>query len=234
MIKAVFFDLDGTLLPMDQEIFTKKYFNELSRKISPLGYEPELLIKGVWHGVGMMVANNSGKTNEEVFWDAFTQIFGEKILKEKKYFDEFYSVNFDDIKSTCSYNENSSKVVKKLKAMGKTLVLATNPIFPKTATLKRIEWAGLDAEDFSIITTYENSYHCKPNLEYYRDLLKELDLKPDECLMVGNDVKEDMVAEALGFNVFLLTDCLINKDNEDISKYNNGNLEKLMEYIEKI
>ena len=234
MIKAVFFDLDGTLLPMDQEIFTKKYFKELSRKISPLGYEPELLIKGVWHGVGMMVANNSEKTNEEVFWDAFTQIFGEKILNEKEYFDEFYRVNFDDIKSTCSYNENSSKVVKKLKAMGKTLVLATNPIFPETATLKRIEWAGLDAEDFSIITTYENSYHCKPNLEYYRDLLKELDLKPDECLMVGNDVKEDMVAEALGFNVFLLTDCLINKDNEDISKYNNGNLEKLMEYIEKI
>ncbi len=26
-IKAVLFDLDGTLLPMDQEVFTKEYYN---------------------------------------------------------------------------------------------------------------------------------------------------------------------------------------------------------------
>ena len=41
MIKAVLFDLDGTLLPMDEEIFIKDYFEGLTKKISPHGYDPD-------------------------------------------------------------------------------------------------------------------------------------------------------------------------------------------------
>ena len=37
--------------------------------------------------------------------------------------------------------------------------------------------------------------------------------------MVGNDVKEDMVARKLGMDVFLITDCLINPNNEDIEQF---------------
>ena len=33
-IKAVLFDLDGTLLPMDQDIFVKSYFGLLAKKLS--------------------------------------------------------------------------------------------------------------------------------------------------------------------------------------------------------
>lgn len=35
MIKAILFDLDGTLLPMDQDEFTKGYFNLLAAKLAP-------------------------------------------------------------------------------------------------------------------------------------------------------------------------------------------------------
>ena len=49
--------------------------------------------------------------------------------------------------------------------------------------------------------------------------------------MVGNDVGDDMVAQELGMKVFLLTDCLINKHNVDISVYPHGSFEELMEYI---
>ena len=44
MIKTILFDLDGTLLPMDQEVFTKSYFAELAKKLAP--YEYELLTWG--------------------------------------------------------------------------------------------------------------------------------------------------------------------------------------------
>jgi hypothetical protein len=37
--------------------------------------------------------------------------------------------------------------------------------------------------------------------------------------MIGNDVREDMIAQQLGMKVFLLTDCLINNNNIDISIY---------------
>ena len=35
-IKTVMFDLDGTLLPMDQDEFTRYYFGLLVRKLAPM------------------------------------------------------------------------------------------------------------------------------------------------------------------------------------------------------
>ena len=52
--------------------------------------------------------------------------------------------------------------------------------------------------------------------------------------MVGNDVIEDMVTENLGMKVFLVTNCLINKNNIDINKYPNGNLMDLLDYIKTL
>ena len=52
--------------------------------------------------------------------------------------------------------------------------------------------------------------------------------------MVGNDVGDDMPARDIGLNVFLLTDCLINKNNADINEYPNGNFDRLTEYIDEI
>ena len=37
-IKAVLFDLDGTLLPMDQDVFIKAYFGGLVKALAPHGY----------------------------------------------------------------------------------------------------------------------------------------------------------------------------------------------------
>ena len=34
-IKAILFDLDGTLLPMDQNVFTKDYFGRLAAWMGP-------------------------------------------------------------------------------------------------------------------------------------------------------------------------------------------------------
>ena len=68
---------------------------------------------------------------------------------------------------------------------------------------------------------------------YYREILEKIGLEASECMMVGNDVKEDMVAKELGMKVFLLTDCLINSSNEDISEYPNGGFSDLLDFIKK-
>ena len=73
--------------------------------------------------------------------------------------------------------------------------------------------------------------NCKPNIDYYRDILKRIGAKPGECIMVGNDVTEDMVAETIGMKVFLLTDCLINKEEKDISVYPRGSFSQLLEFV---
>ena len=98
-------------------------------------------------------------------------------------------------------------------------MLATNPISPALATDWRIRWAGLKPEDFELYTTFENSHYCKPNLKYYEEILQKLNVRPEECLMVGNDVEEDMITRQMGMQVFLLTDCLISRHGADINEY---------------
>ena len=113
------------------------------------------------------------------------------------------------------------------------MVLATNPIFPEIATRQRIKWAGLDIEDFELVTTYENSRFSKPNLNYYTDILAKINVDAKDCMMVGNDVSEDMVTTKLGMKVFLLTQDLINKNNEDINNYPHGNFDDFLNMFVK-
>ena len=229
--KFVLFDLDGTLLPMDQDVFVRAYFGRLAKKLAPLGYEPDTLIRGIWAGTEAMVRNDGSCRNEDAFWKCFAGLFGDRVFADKPVFEEFYRVEFQQAREACGFNPAAARTIHALKDMGFRTALATNPIFPAIATESRIRWAGLEPKDFELYTTYENSRFCKPNLDYYREVLGKLRAEPEDCLMVGNDVGEDMIAEKLGMDVFLLTDCLINKKGEDISRYPHGSFPELLRYI---
>ena len=233
-IKAILFDLDGTLLPLDQEKFSATYFKTLAEKLVPYGYDPEKMAKSIWSGVREMMLNNGSATNEEVFWKHFCSIWGKNARKDEPVFEEYYRNEFDAAKAACGYNEKAAKTVRTLKARGYRVVLATNPVFPPIATQKRMNWAGFTPEDFELYTTYDNSSFCKPKVEYYSEILKKMGLSPEEVLMVGNDVREDMVARKLGIKVFLMPECLINRDNEDISQFPSGNFDDLLKYIDSL
>ena len=233
-IKAVLFDLDGTLLPMDMDKFIKAYFGGLAKRLAPLGYDPEKLVAAIWKGTGAMVKNDGSKLNEEAFWDTFAGIFGESVRADEPEFDAFYREDFDKVQAVCGYDPKARAAVDAIKAKGYRVALATNPIFPSIATEKRMRWAGFEPSDFEFFTTYENSSFCKPNTNYYKMVVDRLGLSPEECLMVGNDATEDIAAEKLGMKVFLLTDCLINKDDIDISKYPGGSFDDLIEYVKNL
>ena len=128
----------------------------------------------------------------------------------------------------------AKEIIDLVKQKGMTAVLATNPVFPRVATESRIRWAGLDPKDFALYTTYENACFCKPNPKYYLEILEKLGCQPSECLMVGNDVDEDMVAESLGMRVFLLSDCLINRSQKDISFFPNGGFAELQCFLDDL
>ena len=233
-LKVVLFDLDGTLLPMDQKVFMKAYFGGLAKKLAPFGYEANSLISAIWAGSEAMVRNTGDRLNEEVFWAEFAKILGDGIYDRHETLNDFYKYDFDKIKDSCGFDPMAKAAVDAIKSTGLRVALATNPLFPAMATECRIRWAGLEPSDFEIYTTYENSRYCKPNLDYYRSILKELGVEAYECLMVGNDVSEDMIAENLGMRVFLITECILNKDNKDISAYPSGNFADLIKYIESI
>lgn len=233
MIKTILFDLDGTLLPMDQEVFIKSYFKRLAAKLAPRGYESRKLFDCIWAGTEAMVVNDGSCTNEEAFWKKFASAYGEQVMEDIPLFEEYYANEFQTVKEDCGFNPQAKELVDRLKREGYRLVLATNPLFPRIATESRIRWAGLEPGEFELYTTYENAHYCKPNPKYYEEILEKIGCRAAECLMVGNDVEEDMVAETLGMKVFLLTDCMINKQEKDISVYENGGFAQLEQFIEK-
>ena len=234
MIKTILFDLDGTLLPMDQEVFVRDYLSRMAAFLAPHGYDPQLLTKAVWAGTGAMVKNDGKAINEDVFWQVFNSAVGRDAKQDLALFEEFYRTEFQKAKDSCGFNPAAVEAIRQIKDMGYRLILATNPLFPAIATYSRAGWAGLNPEDFELVTTYENSRFCKPNPDYYREILGKIALDGSQCLMVGNDVGEDMIAGTLGMKTFLLTDCLINKTAEDITQYPHGSFPELLHYIRSL
>lgn len=137
-MKAVLFDLDGTLLPMNQDEFIKAYFKGLSGRLTLHGYEPQAFLQSVWKGIGAMLKNDGAHTNEERFWEAFTSVYGKKALDDLPHFNAYYQEEFPKLKAVCGYHESAATIVKRLKEHGVRVVLATNPVFPEVATKTRV------------------------------------------------------------------------------------------------
>lgn len=241
-MNTVLFDLDGTILPMDMKEFTDTYLLLLSNRLISAGYNADEVIAGIWAGQKAMIANDGMITNEECFWKAFegslTKGEGKLDIKYKRKLEKeitkFYKEDFGVARYITHPNDAIADCIEILKNKGYQLVVATNPLFPEVATLERLSWAGVNADDFSLVTTYENSCYCKPNLNYYKFLLKTLDKDPEDCLMVGNDVHEDMCARNLGIDVFLIEGYVINEFKEDTFDLKKGNWNLFKEYVSNL
>ena len=205
---ALFFDLDGTLLPMDLEAFTNGYFGLLSQRFSE--YDPKSFIAAIWQGTKAMTKNDGTMTNEARFWQVFSELMGPEVLDRQDEFEHFYRTGFHKAKAFTGPNPYAREAVDLAHKRAGKVVLATNPLFPLCAVKSRLQWVGLTPEDFDYITTYENSAFCKPNPAYYRAVCRTLDLDPAGCLMIGNDLQEDALgASQAGLQVHIVTDCLI-------------------------
>ena len=230
-MRDLLFDLDGTLLPMVQDEFANSYFMQLSKKFRGTGVDTDKLLKTIEKGLMGMVLNNGRNTNEEVFWQIF-----EREMKMKKVdiidrFDEFYLNEFNEIITSTSPTGIAKEIIDIAKKKELRLFLATNPLFPRQATLNRIRWAGLNPEDFLDITTYENSHFCKPNVKYFQEIIRRNDIDLDSALMIGNDVNEDLSISSLGVKTFLVTDCLENKHELELTSDFQGTLKDLKTFI---
>ena len=233
-MKTILFDLDATLLPMDQDRFTMLFFTSLSEFYQKNNKDRPRFQEAFTKGLEGMVSNNGTQTNEEKFWEVYEKFFPDYTEGDKVFTKEYYKKEFVKAKLACDPNPEIPGVIRTLKQQGYRLVLATNPVFPLIAQKKRVEWAGLEANDFEYISSYENSSYCKPNPKYYEEIVQKLDLRVEDCVMVGNDATEDMVAETLGIKVFLLTDGLINTNQIDITGFPKGSFKQLLQFLKEL
>ncbi|NLY43189.1 MAG: HAD family hydrolase [Clostridiaceae bacterium] len=233
MIDTILFDLDGTVLPLDADLFINIYFHEMGNAFSDI-ISPEILYKYVWKSTEAMVQNTGCRTNEEVFMEQFASLVNEDIEIYKNRFDRFYDEGYMETKKSVICESLIKESIMLLKEKGYQLVLATNPLFPKKAIHRRIEWAGLDPSVFSYITSYEHCHYCKPHIKYYEEILSVINKKSHQCLMVGNDVQEDLIASSIGIQTFLILDYMINRTEEEINCTFQGTYKDFHRYVENL
>lgn len=233
MLKAVFFDLDGTLLPLDEDLFIKIYFKLLCKRLAPVGYESEKLVKVIWAGTKKMYQNDGSVNNETAFWNNFIECYGEDKIKDKPFVDDFYVNEFKEVKSSCKENPYAKEIVNFCKENNLKVILSTNPLFPKNGTLTRMSFIDLVEDDFEYITTYENSSYCKPNPKYFLDLLNKFNLKPEEVILFGNNTYEDGdCSYACGIKCYMVGDYIINHEKA-IHEYEHIAMDEVINTIKK-
>lgn len=231
---AILFDLDGTLLPMDYDEFSRGYFHLLSKAAAPYGYAKEPFLAAMMKGVGIMVKNDGSRKNAEAFWDIFGQILGKEVCDLIPTFDTFYETEFNKTAAFTQQNPLAKEAVLLAKEKAEKVVLATNPLFPISAVRSRLSWVGLAPEDFDYVTDYETSGFCKPNPAYFSEILDKLNVSPEKCLMIGNNVQEDIEAsESAGLSAFLVTDCLIS-ENGQLPDCPQGTFKELIDYLKTL
>ena len=207
MLRAILFDLDDTLLINANATFLPAYFQALGQKFSHL-ITPETFLAALVHATQQVIANTDpSQTNQEVFWRAFLPIINlpEAVLMAT--LDDFYAHDFPKLRRYTRRRPEARAIVQQAIENGYQVVIATNPLYPETAILQRLTWAGVADLPYTLITTYENMHFTKPHPAYYREIADYLQQDPVACLMVGDDLENDIApARQLGMRTFWVTE----------------------------
>ncbi len=234
MFRALFFDLDGTLLPLDQDTFTNTFIRLVSERFCVTDEWGGKAFAGMMmQAVGSVVQNDGSLSNEDRFWKTMETMLPGKTETLRDAFLDFYATGFSAVKAFTFPDARIPEYVKNWKEEGYQLICATSPIFPLSVQETRLRWAGFDrpSDWFEEITASENCSCCKPNPDYYRDLCARNGLNPGDCLMVGNDAGEDGSALDAGMSFFLLNDYPLNRKNKDLSALPKGSWAELDAFL---
>jgi len=236
MFKALLFDLDGTLLNIDMDIFLRHYFVAMIKKAGELGYKDyKNLGEQVYRSTDVMLANRCANTmNEEAFMLDFLAACSTPEQETRDFFNHFYQFDFPRLQQYCSPFPGVAEMMSRVFKKGYKVVIASNPVFPLAATQQRMDWAGVGHLPFELITSYENMHFTKPHLEYYQEICARIGVEPSDCLMIGNDVDEDLPAGRIGMKTFLVEDMLIDKGQSGLVPDWRGKLTDLFEFLDNL
>ena len=214
-MRAVLFDLDGTLLDIDLQRFLRRYFGAL--RTVPLGAAagglgPTTVVRAIMTATDAMMALHPGKTNLAAFSESFIRTTGIAFDALWPAYEHFYASVFPLLQDEAGPATGARRVVETARGLGLRVAIATNPIFPRVAVDHRLAWAGLDDLTFDVVTTYEQMTACKPHGAYFTQTAALLGVDPTDCLMVGDDIALDLPASDVGMHTFLRGDARSSAD----------------------
>ena len=205
MLKAVLIDLDNTMVLFNELVFIERLFQLLYRRFDDL-FTFEDFQNRVITATLSLIGKTGEKSNRDCFLDnvvAHHEMGRDEFWRRSM---EFYQNDFDDACPHVDKPDNLHDVLEQLKQMGLTLVVASNPIYPRIAMEKRLVWGDVDIPYFELVTHMENMNFVKPDKAYYKQICSKIGVLPEYCLMVGNDPGNDMAAAGVKMKTYLATD----------------------------
>ena len=198
-------DLDDTLLNTNQDVFVPAYLQALTTNFAPY-LDPVMVGRALMTSTAVMnQSEDPSRLLREVFESVFCPPLGLSKNEFDSHIDEFYSKVFPTLQNVTSQNPQAKPFVDWALSQGFRVVIATDPLLPCAATWHRVRWAGLDPEQFELITTFDNSHFSKTHTAYYAEVLGRIGWQDGPVLMVGNDMERDILpAKKLGLATYFV------------------------------
>jgi FMN phosphatase YigB (HAD superfamily) len=221
MLNAILFDLDNTLILFDEARFYQGYFRKIEKLFTDI-MPADKFVERLITATRALVQNNGEMTNAEYFMTAFAQDHKDRREELWNRFLYFYETEYDNLEADVTLPDYLHETMDEIVQTGLKMVLASNPIFPFDVQMKRLAWAKLDHLTFDLVTHIENMSFCKPKIEYYLEISQKINEPPENCMMVGNDPINDLIAAHTGMKTYLADDSKgagrVSVDNDEILK----------------
>ena len=230
-IRGILFDLDGTLLDIEMEPYIKGYVDGLARCFEDLTDRmvfAEVLISSAY---ALLSSRDGEQTNEQFFLSMVARQLGIGQHQLHQRLQHFYKEGLDALAHLVKPFPQSLAILQTCFDKNLKVALATNPVFPRPAIDARLRSAGLADFPYHHISSYENSHYCKPNRQFFLDILDRLELGPDQVIMVGNDTQYDLPARHAGIATYLVDTRLIDHDRLANQATYRGNHDNLLQFI---
>lgn len=208
MIKAILLDLDDTLLQNPDAAFVPAYLHLADSYFEKLWGVPH--VARVLRRFAQVSCDPRPPhiTNSAL---ALALLVEYTSLSEAQIMDDlttFYATAFKSLEGCVERVSAAGPLVEHLLRAGYAVVIATNPLYPDDAIRHRLRWAGLpdDFSAYALVTTGDNMHYVKPDPAYYAEIIARVGIEPDEAVMVGDNVENDILpASTLGLNTYHIT-----------------------------
>lgn len=206
MIKAILIDLDNTLLGNDDHVFALEYLRLaetfFAARWGVEGFSQVILryIRGVTH-----LRDDVRISNTEYAIRLIGDAAGIEADEVRAGFEAFYREAYPVLQDCTQPVTGARALLDCLWDLGYSIVIATNPIYPAEAIRQRLAWAGLpdDLNTYTFVTHGDTMRFAKPNPAYYAEILARVKIEPDEAVMIGDSLDNDIVpAEIVGIHTY--------------------------------
>ncbi|MFX0123941.1 MAG: HAD family hydrolase [Candidatus Hodarchaeota archaeon] len=203
-ITTLLFDIDNTLLLFDDHEFIRIYVTNIHNYFKEEQLNLEKFMNIFLTSTNKMTKKNQSKLDNlskfAVDFESRINVSHNEIIKR---FRDFYRSDFIEVCKIMTLHPIARDLLK-LASNHFKLVAATNPLFPTIANETRFSQTGLDRFPWMEITSAENYHFAKPHIEFYEELLDKINKYPSECMIIGDDPINDMVAGKIGIRTFLV------------------------------